>query len=84
MDVLEEEKRRRLEQLPEDGLDDAVQTGAPEGRLEVVRFLGGAHRCIDDVRHEWRPRHELAVDPLEPLGERERVRLRVAVDRDVE
>ena len=82
--VLEEEERRRLEQLTEHRLDDAVQAGAPECGLEVVRLLGGVHRRVDHVGDERRPRHELSVDLLEPVRERERVRLRIAVDRDVE
>ena len=82
--VLHEEERRRLEQLAEHGLDDAVQARAAECRLQIVRLRRRVHRRVDHVGDERRPRHELAVDLLEPLGEQRRVRVRIAVHVDVE
>ena len=82
--VLDEEEGRRLEQLAEHRLDDAVQAGAPELGLEVVRLGSRVHRRVDDVGDERRPRHELGIDLLEPVGERDRVRVRIAVHLDVE
>jgi hypothetical protein len=36
VDVLEHEKRRRVEQLPEQGCEHTVKPCAPERRVEVV------------------------------------------------
>ncbi len=76
VDVVEDEQRRRVEQLTQERAHDAVEPCAPEGRVEVAH-LG---RCLDlDVergREEGRPGNELLVDLVEALGEHGAVVLR--------
>ena len=84
VDVVEDDQRRRVEQVPEQRAHDAVQPRAPERGIEVVDLGRRLDLDVERRREQRRPGDELLVDRREAVGEHGAVVLAAAVQLDVE
>jgi len=82
--VVEDEQRRRVEEVTEQVAHDAVQPSAPERGIERVDLGRRLHLHVEGGGEEWRPWDELLGDGREPLGEGGPVVLAATVQLDVE
>ena len=73
--VLDDQQRRRREQLRQQRLDDAVQARAPEGRLQLLDLLRRLHGDVERQRDEREPRQQAGVEPLDLVAQRRARRL---------
>ena len=84
VDVVEDEQRGRVEEVPEQRPHDAVQARTPEGRIEIVDLGGRRDLDVERRGEQRRPRHELLVDRVQPLAEDGAVVLTTSVQLNVE
>ena len=69
MDVLDHDQGRRVEQLREQRLDDAVQPGAPEGRLQLFDLGCRLDVDVEGQGQQRKPRKQLRIERCHTLAE---------------
>ena len=69
VDVLDHDQGRRVEQLREQRLDDAVQPGAPEGRLQLFDLGCRLDVDVEGQGQQRKPGKQLRIERCDTLAE---------------